>query len=362
MARPVIHHRSDAFSELFVRVRADLARVAMVPDDDVMVLTGSGTAAFEAGLLVAVPAGAAVLAIRSGKFGARWAALARRFGFDVVELDFDWGRSVDPEAVAEILAQHPEVAAVLCVHSETSTGNLNDIEAIARVCRRHAPEALLLVDCVTSLSVAELYPDRWGLDGVFSGSQKGLMIPPGLGFAWLSERAWQRHADAKDRLVPSNYLDLGRERLSQREGQTAFTPAVNLVFALEASLAMLHREGIEAVWARRERTNRAVLAAGEALGCRPFAERPSPAVAALLPPDGVTASEVVSGFASQGITIAGGHDHLQEILFRPSVVGYADHYDAITLAAALEQVLLDLGRPVATGQGVVAAMEVLREA
>ena len=360
LARPVIHHRSDGFAELLTRVRSALAELAQVPGEDVMILAGSGSAAFEAGLLACVPADAELLALHNGKFGERWADLARRYGYRVHTVAAPWGRDLDLDEIGSALRGHPGTAAVTVVHSETSTGGLNDVRAIAERVRAAAPDALVLVDTVTSLAAAELRPNDWGLDGIFSGSQKGLMLPPGLAFAWLSERAWQR-SSLNDRRVPSHYLDLAKERASQRKGQNAYTPAVNLVYGLEVALEMLLTAGIERVWARRELNNRALLAAGEAVGCGRYAQTPSPAVAALRPPEGIAAPAIVAGFARRGVTIAGGHDDAKPVLFRPSVLGYADAFDVLTLAAALEGALRDLGREVAIGQGVTAAMRVLEE-
>ena len=190
VSRPVVHHRTPEFKELFLRTRQKLAEVACVPRDDVLILTASGTAGFEAGLLACVPKGAKVAGINAGKFGERWVKLARHYGFEVAELTLPWGQAADPEAVQAFLQAHPDVAAVLTAHSETSTGVLHDVQAIAAVVKETVPDALFLVDTVTSLGVSELRPKDWGLDGIFSGSQKGLMTPPGLAFAWLSERAW----------------------------------------------------------------------------------------------------------------------------------------------------------------------------
>ena len=358
LGRPVIHHRSPDFAGLLGRLRPCLAELAQVPGDDVLVLTASGTAAFESGLLACVPTGSRVLAVQAGKFGARWATLARHYGYQVEELEFEWGEAVDPQRVADEVRSLGDVAAVLAVHSETSTGVLHDIEAIALAVRGVAPDTLLLVDCVTSLSVAELRPREWGLDGVFAGSQKGFMIPPGLSFAWLSDRAWERRAD----LRPGFYLDLRKERTSQRSGQCAYTPAVNLFYALEAALGLLLAEGIEAVWRQRSRNNLAVLVGAEAVGCSRYAARVSPAVAALRAPKGLAAPDIVQGFASRGVRISAGQDHARPVLFRPSVLGYADAYDAVLLVAVLEDVLRELGRPVPYGSGVAATLRSLAEA
>lgn len=328
-----------------------------MPGEDVLILAGSGTAAFEAGLLTCVPAGAKVLGINAGKFGERWLKLARRYGFETVELSLPWGEVADPERLRLLLNEHKDIAAVMTTHSETSTGALHDVKAIAQLVHETTPEALVLVDCVTSLSAAELRPNDWGLDGVFSGSQKGLMLPPGLAFAWLSERAWAREENP----LPSFYLDLRKERKAQRSGQTAYTPAVNLVYGLDVALEMLLHEGIEEVWARRERLNRAVLEGAGAVGCRAYAARPSPAVAALYAPDGLQAPDIVKAFARRGVRVAGGQDGAKAVMFRPSLLGYADTYDAVTLVAVLEDVLRDLGKDVAYGRGVSGALEVLNE-
>ena len=354
-ARPVVHHRTAAFKELFSRTRDKLASVACVPGDDVLILAGSGTAGFEAGLLACVPKGAKVVGVNAGKFGERWTKLARHYGFEVAELTLPWGRAADPEAVRALLQGHSDAAAVMTTHSETSTGVLHDVQALAEVVRETAPEALFLVDTVTSLGVAELRPKDWGLDGIFSGSQKGLMTPPGLAFAWLSERAWAR----TENLHPTFYLDLRKERKQQRAGQTAYTPAVSLVAGLEVALDLLLGEGLENVWQRRETLNRAVLEGAQALGCKPYAERVSPAVAALYAPKGVAAPDIVKGFSVRGMRIAGGQDDAKPVLFRPSVMGYADRYDALMIVAALEEILLELGQPVTPGQGLAAALRVL---
>ncbi|UCH26769.1 MAG: alanine--glyoxylate aminotransferase family protein [Trueperaceae bacterium] len=357
MSQPVMYHRGEKCKTLILKVRSQLADIACVPGEDVLIVSGSGTAGFEAGLLACVPRAAKVIGVHAGKFGERWVALARHHGFDVVEVAFPWGEAADTETLRKVLRDHPDALAVMTTHSETSTGVLHPIESLARTVREETPEALFLVDCVTSLGVAELRPQEWGLDGVFAGSQKGLMTPPGLAFAWLSERAWERD----ENLVAGFYLDLRKERKSQSEGQTAYTPAVSLIMGLEAALELLLAEGIVAVWKRRERINRAILEAASRLGCRPYAARVSPAVAALRSPEGLSGPQIVSGFARRGVQIAGGQDHAKPFLFRPSVVGYADAYDAVTVVAVLEDVLRDLGRDVPFGLGVGTAMRVIEE-
>lgn len=358
LARPVIHHRTDAFRQSYLRVRAALAELLLVPGDDVMLLTGSGTTAFEAALTAAVPRGGRVLALRGGKFGDRWAAMARALGYRVSEYDVPWGRAFDAQAVLESLERDDPPDAVTLVHSETSTGVLHDVAALAAAVRSRAPDALVLVDAVTSLAAAELQPRAWGLDAVVSGSQKGVMLPPGLGFAWLSDRAWERTTDPSQR-VPRYTLDLHRERPRQQAGDSGTTPATSLVVAAEVALERLLSEGLERRLRALERRNHALLAAGVALGAVPFAERPSPSVAALSVPEGMAAPAVVRALADRGVRIAGGQDHLKANLLRPSLLGYGDDYDAVVLAAALEDAWRDLGRTAAPGVAVAAAMAVL---
>ncbi len=354
-ARPTIHHRTQEFKQIFKRTLEKLAMLTQVPGEDVLILAGSGTAAFESGLLACVPKGEKVIGINAGKFGERWVKLATHYGYNVVEMKLPWGSVAGPESVRELLEQHPDTYAVMTTHSETSTGALHDIEAISKVIHEITPNALVLVDCVTSLAAAKLCPKEWQLDGVFSGSQKAMMLPPGLAFAWLSERAWSSDKN----LNPSFYLDLRKERKNQRQGETAYTPAVNLIFGLEVALDMMLNEGVENVWARREKINRAVIEGAAALGCKQYAERVSPAVAALYVPENMSAPDIVKGFAKRGARIAGGQDDAKPHMIRPSVVGYADSYDALTVVAVLEDVLRELGKNVDYGKGVAAAMKAL---
>ncbi len=357
LARPVAHHRAPAFRETFLRARERLATVFSVPGDDVLIVTGSGTAGFEAALVSAVPAGDRVLALHAGRFGERWAAMAESLGYQVEHLEAAPGAEFDLSEVAERLDATSQLAAVTLVHSETSTGALHDVRAVAELVRRVRPEALVLVDAVTSLACAELRPLEWGLDAVVSGSQKGVMTPPGLAFVWLSERAWQRSGEAGR--AGSYYLDLHRERAKQAGGQTAFTPAVSLVAGLDVALGMLLDEGLENVWRRRAGLNAALLAAGGALGLRQFAARPSPAVAALVVPEGIGARAVLSAARARGATLAGGQGELAGTIIRPSLLGYADRYDAVAAAQLLEDALHDVDADTPQGVAVPAALRAL---
>lgn len=365
LARPVPHHRSPAFRELFVRTRARLSELLSVDGEDVLIVTGSGTAGFEAALVSALRRPARVLALSAGKFGERWAKLAARLGHDVISHVAAAGDDFDLAELRAQLGTIGPIDAVTVVHSETSTGVLHDVESVARAVREAWPQALIMVDAVTSLAAAELRPRAWGLDAVVSGSQKGLMTPPGLAFVWLSQRAWERAAAADERQggvsVGGYYLDLHRERPKQSAGETAYTPAVSLIAGLDAALELLTAAGLDAVIGHRAALNSALLAAGEALGMRPFARRASPAVAAMSVPEGVTAGAVVAAASRRGVTIVGGQDGLKDALVRPSLLGWCDRYDAIVAAAALEDALREAAPqlPLARGAAVTAALVTL---
>ena len=353
LARPAVHHRTPEFRASFVRARALLAELLMVPGDDVMLLGGAGTSAFEAAFLASVAPGEHVVAAHAGKFGERWAALARRYGHSVSDVAAPWGEALSPDAVAAALAQQPDARVLTITHSETSTGVLHDLEGIAAAARAVAPDVLILVDAVTSLAAAELRPRAWGLDAVVAGSQKGVMLPPGLGFAWLSERAWQRHPEPAAR-HPSFTLDLHAERERQRRGDAGITPPVPLVLALEVALGEILEVGVEAWWAHKALLNEAVLAGLDAIGCPAFAQRPSPAVAAVRVPDGVDAPELGRALRAIGVRVGGGQDALRQHTLRPSVLGHVDSYDALSIVAAFERALHALAVPLEPGAGVAA--------
>jgi aspartate aminotransferase-like enzyme len=353
IAQPVIHHRTDAFAERLLAVRPHLAEVAGVPDD-VVLLPGNGTIAFEALFLSTVPEGMPVVSVHAGKFGERWAALARRHGHAVTDVTAPWGERVEPQAVADAVIAHGGPVAVTLVHSETSTGVLHDVQAQAAAVRAVAPDAVVLVDVVTSLGVTELRPEAWGFDGIAAGSQKGLLLPPGLGFVWMSSRL----ADA-DEVARTLALDVRAERKQQRSGKTATTPPVNLIAGLEVALTGLLRDGVETLWARRKALNDALLAAGQAAGLTAYAQHPSPAVAALQTPEGLDAREVTRALAARGVRVGGGQGTTAAYVLRPSALGWTDEADVYGVAGLLEAVLSELGVNVTPGAATAAAQTVL---
>jgi aspartate aminotransferase-like enzyme len=355
LARPILHHRTPEFEALFARVRAGLAEV-IGTREDVLVLSASGTGAMEAAVVNLCSPGDVVLVVRCGKFGERWEAIARAFGLRAVAVDAPYGETVPPEAVAAALRAHPGARAVLATQSETSTGVVQDVEGYARLTRER--DTLLVVDAVSSLGVMACPLDAWGLDAVVTGSQKGLMCPPGLAFVALSARAW---GAAERATCPRFYWDLPAERPWQARGQGQFTPAVSLLVALDAALALLRAEGLPQAYRRHERLARATRAGVEAVGLRLFARgQPSPAVTAVEAPPGVDGEAVVRAYGERHqVTIAGGQGEMKGRIFRLAHLGYVDASDVLVGLATLERVLAGLRVPVEPGRALAAAQRLL---
>ena len=354
MAQPIIHHRTPEYEALFVQVRAGLKRLVQT-SQDVIPLACSGTGAMEAALVSTLSAGDPVVVVSAGKFGERWLELGRAYGLEIVELTAPYGETVTAARLAETLAAHPRAKAVLTQHSETSTGVLHDVRAYAAVTR--GTDAILVVDAVSSLGIADLQMDAWGLDLVVSGSQKGLMLPPGLGFCALSDKAWAMNKTSR---LPKYYFDLAAERRTVVKNEAHFTPAVSIVIGLRTVLEMLDREGLANVFKRHDRLARATRAGAEALGLGLFCKAtPSPAVTAVIAPPGVDSEQIVRVYSqAHNITIAGGQGEMKGRIFRLGHMGYAAEFDVVVALAALEQVLADLGQPVDFGAGVRGAQKV----
>jgi aspartate aminotransferase-like enzyme len=357
MAQPMLHHRTPQYEALFVEVRAGLKRLFQT-EQDIIPLACSGTGAMEAALVNTLSADDPVAIVTAGKFGERWVEIARAYGLRVTELQAPYGETVAPERLAETLRAHPGIKAVLTQHSETSTGVLHDVRSYAAVAR--ASEAILIVDAVSSLGIADLPMDAWGVDVVVSGSQKGLMLPPGLGFCALGERAW---ALARTSTLPKYYFDLVAERKTVVKNEAHFTPAVGLIVGLREVIRMLESEGLANVFRRHDRLARATRAGVEALGLSVFPRAtPSPAVTAVLAPSGTDSEKIVSAYSTaHNITIAGGQGEMKGKVFRLGHMGYAAEFDVLVALGALEQVLAELGEPVDLGAGLRAAQKVFAE-
>jgi len=357
MAQPIIHHRTPEYESLFIDVRAGLKRLFQT-GQDVIPFTSSGTGAMEAAVVSTLSAGDTVLVLRAGKFGDRFEEICQAFGLKSIAVSAPFGETVPASRIADALHQHPETKAVLMQHSESSTGVLHDVKSMAAVTK--SSSAILIVDAVSSLGIADLQMDAWGVDVVVAGSQKGLMLPPGLSFCAVSEKAW---GHVKSSRLPKYYFDLTAEWKALRKNEAHFTPAVPIVLGLRQVLRMIDEEGLPNVFKRHERLARATRSGVEALGLELFAKTSaSPALTAVIAPRGIDSEQIVSAYStSHNITIAGGQGEMKGRVFRLGHMGYVGDFDVLTALAALEQVLHELGHPVDFGAAIRAAQKVFAE-
>jgi aspartate aminotransferase-like enzyme len=357
LAQPVIHHRTPQFAAVLDEVQMGL-RELFGTAQDVLVLAASGTGAMEGAVTNLLSPGDEAIVVNGGKFGERWTKICQAYGVRPHEVVVEWGRAVRPEMVAEALDAVPAARAVFVQASETSTCTLHPVPALAELCRRR--DRLLVVDGITAVGVVDLPMDRLGIDVLVTGSQKALMLPPGLAFVALSPRAW---AATEQSRLPRFYFDFRRERKGVAERSTAWTPAISLINGLRIALAMLRAEGWQNVYARHDRLARATRAAATALDLRLLApEAPSPAATAVLLPETIDGSALFRYLRDRmGVTFAGGQDRLKGKIIRLAHLGYVDAFDVVTGVAALELALHHFGARGALGRGVGAAEAVLAE-
>jgi aspartate aminotransferase-like enzyme len=357
MARPMLYHRAPAFTECLKEAQDGLKWLIQTKQLP-LVLAGSGTVGMDAAVCNFLRTGDKAVVIRGGKFGERWGKICQAYGIECVFLDVEWGKSVDPKAVADAIEKNPGVRAVYATASETSTATKHDIEPIAKIVKAN-DDVILCVDAITAVGVYDVPMDKWGLDVVCVGSQKALMLPPGLAVVAVSEKAWKANERSS---LPRFYLDLVRERKSQEKGETAFTPAVSLVVGLRESLRMLKEETLEGVFHRHERLAKATRAATGGLGLELFSSSPVNSVTGIRVPSGIDGSSVVKQMRTRyGITIAGGQDHLKGKIVRIAHIGYFSEFDIITAISGLEMTLSDLGFGIRPGSGVAAAQATFAE-
>jgi len=354
LAKPVHHHRTGEFRKMFAEVQTLLQYVYQTKQT-VYTITGSGTAAFEAGFTSTLSPGAKVLNITSGKFAERWASYAKAFGCELTELKIPYGEHATP-AMVEAELKKTRFDAVILVHSETSTATTCDLQGIARVVRA-AGDTLLFVDGITSIGALPFQMDEWGVDVAITGSQKSLMLPPGLGYVALSERAHKATASAKQKVF---YLDLKKYEKSLADGDTPFTPANTLIEAQLNSLRMIKDETIEGVWKRTATIAEAFRQGVIALGFEIFSKTPADSVSAVKYPAGIADKDFRGTLkAKHNIHVAGGQGTMEGTMFRVNHMGYTDAYDALAVVGAIEHTLKALGKPVDFGKGVAAAQKVL---
>ncbi|HUS48110.1 MAG TPA: alanine--glyoxylate aminotransferase family protein [Phycisphaerae bacterium] len=356
MARPIFHHRTSRFKEMFAAVNDGLKKL-LFTQSDVLTIAGSGTAGMEAAIACACPRGKKVLVAQGGKFGERWVKVAKTYGLEVDEVSLEWGTAISPEAVKAKL-DTGAYGAVVVVHSETSTATACDLEAIGKVVG--ATDALLMADCITSAGALPLKMDEWGVDIVGCGSQKAFMLPPGLACVGVSAKAWEQIEKVKP---PTVYLDLKAYRKSIADNDVPYTPAVTLIRGLAKSLEIIHGIGIEKVWSRTATLAKATREAAKALGLKVFSRQPSDSVTAICYPQGVDDGKFRNKALRDkwGCSVAGGQADLKGKIFRVSHMGYVDPMDTLGLIAAIEYSLADCGAKVEVGRGVAAAAKVLKE-
>ena len=335
-----IGHRSKEFQKLVESTTKNLQWLHQT-QNDVLTITGSGTAAMEAGIINTLSSGDKVICGENGKFGERWVKVAQEFGLEVIKISSEWGTPLNPEEFAKILEEdkRKEIKAVILTHSETSTGVINDLERISLYIREHGT-ALSIVDCVTSLGACNVPVDEWKLDIVASGSQKGYMIPPGLSFIAVSEKAWE--ATEKSDL-PKFYLNLKSYRKSLLSNSNPYTPAVNLVFALDEALKMMRDEGLQNIFQRHNKHKLALSNAVKSLNLKLFADEKylSPSITAIETEE-IDAEEFRNMIKNKfDILLAGGQDHLKGKIFRVGHLGYINDRDIITIISAISNILLD---------------------
>jgi serine---pyruvate transaminase len=351
LAAPIVHHRSPDFRPVYESCLTRLRAICRT-EQEVLMFASSGTGAFESAVQNLVTRGERHLVVSAGNFGERWAALTKAYGAEVDHLQYAWGETPDPDDVRGRLRER-EAKAVWIVHSETSTGVVSDIQALAAAAKESG--ALTVVDAVSSLGAVPCETDAWGLDVVVSGSQKALMTPPGLGVCAVSEAAYAATGD-----TPRFYFDWERTRKAQQKLDAAFTPPVSLVAALDVALGLLFEEGLENVFERHVRLGRASRAGAKAMGLELFSpdEDRSAVVTAVRMPDGIDGDDVVRLLRDKhGITIASGQGDLKGKVIRLGHIGFFDVFDITTALAAIELTLAELGADIERGVAVTAALE-----
>lgn len=356
MAEPIMHHREPEFEKIFEEVREGL-RYLFQTKNEVLIFTSSGTGAMEAAVSNILAKGDKALVVRGGKFGERWGEICQAYGIEFIPIDVPWGRAVQPSQIEEILKSTSGIRAVYTQASETSTGVKHPIQEIAQIVKNYE-EIVLVVDAITGIGVFNLPMDEWGIDVLVSGSQKALMLPPGLSFVALSDKAWKA-VERSD--LPKYYFNFKKELKSAQKNQSSFTPAISLIVGLRESLKLIRKEGLENVFRRHQKLAEATRAAIKALGLELYApDSPSEAVTAVKVPEGISGQKLKNLFFERfGITVAGGQDQAKGKIIRIAHLGYYEKLDMIMVISALEMLLKEMGYSFELGSGVKAAEEVL---
>ncbi|NQT06978.1 MAG: alanine--glyoxylate aminotransferase family protein [Candidatus Omnitrophica bacterium] len=336
MAEPIIHHRTPEYREIFKSVCADLKTVFKTRND-CCVLTSSGTGAMEASVVNMLSPGDKAIAVRGGKFGERYYDICKAYGVDVIPVDIKWGTAPDPKEIKKILDDNPGIKAVYTELCETSTATVYDIKALGNVIKDYS--AIFVVDAISGLAADDLQTDTWNVDIAVSGSQKALMLPPGLSFLSVSEKAWGM---AKNSRLPKYYYDLNKYRKSLDQGDTPFTPAITLTIGLKRALEAIKKKGIDNILKECKGMAKQLRNEAEKLGFEIFSKSPSNAVTALKVPAGVDGALLVKAIKTRGITVAGGQAELKGKIIRVSHMGAVTENDITKTVGVLKEALKEL--------------------
>jgi aspartate aminotransferase-like enzyme len=355
MAQPIIHHRSPLFMEILGEVRADL-KYLFETEQEVLIFAATGTGAMEGAVANTLSAGDTALVVDGGKFGERWTELCNVYGVKAERLGVTWGKAVDPKDVAKMLDANPAIKAVFVQANETSTGVSHPVQELAEVTKSR-PGTILVVDAISALGGYSIPMDKWGIDVLVAGSQKAMMLPPGLAFAALSPKAW---GFVKESKLPKYYFNFSKALKSAEKNQTPYTSPVTLIMGLKEVLGKIKKVGLEKIYAHNERLSKACKAAMKAMGLELYSkDNPSTVLTAVLAPAGVDGQKVVAELRKKGIWIAGGQAEAKGKIFRIAHMGFIDTVDLLGTIGGLEEVLTTLGYKVQPGVGLKAAQEVL---
>jgi aspartate aminotransferase-like enzyme len=354
LAKPMIFHRTAEFRAMLAEVLAGLQKI-FVTKNLVIPLTSSGTGALEAALSNTVPAGGKIICLIAGRFGERWKNIAKAFGIESINVTVPYGQAVQPDQLAAALSAHPDAIAVCATLSETSTGVGHDIAAFGKLVAK--TPAILLLDSVSGLGAMECRTDEWSIDINCTGSQKALMMPPGLAFLSVSAKAWS--AIDKNPAPRAFYFDLKKAKKNLETSDTPYTPAHTMIRAMRLSVKRLLDEGIENVWKRQARSAEAARAGFKALGLELFPTQPNTALTVVKMPANIDSTALLGKLEKQyGLKLANGQDTLKGKIIRLAHMGYIDQFDILAAIAGVELVLHEMGHPLEIGAGVAAAQRV----
>jgi len=338
LAKEIMHHRTDEFIEILKETNEGLKYV-FCTKNPVLTFASSGTGAMEAAITNFFSKSDKILVANGGKFSERWLELGKSFGLEVIEMKVEWGNSPKADDVKKMLDTHKDIKGVFTTLCETSTATVFDVKGIGAVTKER--NVLLIVDAISGLGQEPLLTDEWGVDIVVTGSQKGFMLPPGLSFMSVSEKA---KSFLKDSNLPKYYFSVNKALKAYEKNDTPFTPAVSLIVGLKESLDLIKKDGIENMWARYKKMSEAAQAAAKALGLEVFSKSPSSSVTAIVTPSGMNSKDIVKKMRKEyGISIAAGQGELEQKIIRIAHMGWINEQDLLMCFSILEKVLRDVG-------------------